>query len=738
MSKQALEIRFGPFAFAPAKRELTKSGHLVKLPNQSAQLLLMLIEQPGTVITREQMREKIWPDGTYVEFDFGLNSAINRIRRVLNDSARNPNYVETVHGSGYRFITPCHVIYAPDSPHDAVTEPPRQLPAPPHVQGALPAHPPKNRMWLYAAAVIGVILLVGLQRAGLSRVENSLASDAPTLRSSILLPQGHQPALLRISTQGDQIAYLSNLAGVPYVFRRYLNRDESVRVEGSEGATALAFSPDGEQLAIWTPDKILLVSKDGIRPLRSTKLTQVRTGTWAKSGYLYYSDQSVERPAIFRIPVTGGGVPEPVISAQHVAGGLTFPMVQQSLDSRDALLYSVNLTPRRRSLRLWSPPTQFRKAVDRLVLERAMGGRELPTGHLVYFWDNALFSAGWDPQSMSAWGTPIKVLSGVAGAGWTGGVADISDSGTLVYRPKSPEEARPIVRVDRHGEQTKLDIPSAQYEQLRVSPDERRLAVVRRDGSSQWSIWLLDLHTHAWTMCLETQAELPRLAWSPDGRSLVMSLAQGDADFANLYRIPLDPPGDPQRLVEQPNFGQFPTSWSTTANAILFHEGTHPKTNSDIFVLDMATRQVKPLVQNPGWDSDAVFSPDGKWIAYSGDPGTGRKIYVQSYPSSAPAQVAANFEGRGPVWSAKGDRLWFSGPGGFWEVPIRDGKAIGEPVRCYGQTPAFTPDVWTRTFDISASGTLYAILPDLREVPGRIEVVSNWFRELEKLAPTKR
>ena len=613
-----------------------------------------------------------------------------------------------------------------------------QLPVP----GALLAHPPKprpkNKIWLYAAAVLGVILLVGLQRASLSRVENSLASDAPTLRSSILLPRGHQPALLRISTQGDQIAYLSNLGSVPYVFRRYLNRDESVRVEGSEGATALAFSPDGEQLAIWTPDKILLVSNDGIRTLRLTKPTQVRTGIWAKSGYLYYSDQSVERPAIFRIPVAGGEAPEPVISAQHVAGGLTFPMVQQSLDSRDAFLYSVNLTPRRRSLRLWSPPTQFRKAVDRIVLERAMGGRELPTGHLVYFWDNALFSAGWDPQSMSAWGTPIKVLSGVAGAGWPGGVADISDSGTLVYRPQRPAEARAIVTVDRHGDQTKLDIPPAQYDQLRVSPDERRLAVVRRDGASQWSIWLLDLQTHAWTMCLETQAELPRLAWSPDGRSLVMGLAEGDADFANLYRFPLDPPGNPERLAEQPDFGQFPTSWSATANAILFHEGTHPKTNSDIFVLDMATRQVKPLVQNPGWDSDAVFSPDGKWIAYSGDPGTGRKIYVEAYPLAAPAQAAANFEGRGPVWSAKGDRLWFSGPGGFWEVPIRDGKATGEPVRRYGPTPAFTPDIWTRTFDISASGKLYAILPDLREVPGRIEVVSNWFRELEKLAPTKR
>ena len=532
MSKQALEIRFGPFVFFPANRELTKSGHLVKLPNQSAQLLLLLIEQPGTVITREQMREQIWPEGTYVEFDFGLNSAINRIRRVLNDSARNPNYVETVHGSGYRFITPCHVIYAPDA-ENAVSEPPRQLPVPPHVQGALPAHRPKNKMWLYAAAVIGLILLVGLQRASLSRMENSLASDAPTLRSSILLPQGHQPALLRISTQGDQIAYLSNLAEVPYVFRRYLNRDESVRVEGSEGATALAFSPDGEQLAIWTPDKILVVSKDGTRPLRLTKPTQIRTGAWSKSGYLYYSDQSIDRPAIFRIPVTGGGGPEPMISAQHVAGGLAFPMVQQSLDSRDALLYSVNLTPRRRSLRLWSPPTQFRKAVDRIVLERAMGGRELPSGHLLYFWDNALFSAGWDSQSMTVSGSPVKVLSGVARAGWTGGVADVSDSGTLVYRPERPAESRPIVKVNRHGQQTKLDIPPAQYDQLRISPDERRLAVVKRDGASQWSIWLLDMHTHAWTMCMETQVELPQLTWSPDSRSLVMGFAQGDADFAN-------------------------------------------------------------------------------------------------------------------------------------------------------------------------------------------------------------
>ena len=97
---------FGSFEADAASGELRKGGTRIKLHAQPFQVLLMLLERPGDLVTRDEMRRRLWGDGTFVDFDHGLNSAINKIREALSDSAARPRYVETVAGKGYRFIAP--------------------------------------------------------------------------------------------------------------------------------------------------------------------------------------------------------------------------------------------------------------------------------------------------------------------------------------------------------------------------------------------------------------------------------------------------------------------------------------------------------------------------------------------------------------------------------------------------------------------------------------------------------
>jgi DNA-binding winged helix-turn-helix (wHTH) protein len=97
---------FGMFEANEAAGELRKRGIRIKLHSQPFQLLLMLLEKPAEVVTREEMRERLWGSDTFVDFDHSLNSAINKIREALDDSASRPRYVETVSGKGYRFIAP--------------------------------------------------------------------------------------------------------------------------------------------------------------------------------------------------------------------------------------------------------------------------------------------------------------------------------------------------------------------------------------------------------------------------------------------------------------------------------------------------------------------------------------------------------------------------------------------------------------------------------------------------------
>ena len=98
--------RFGIFEVDLQRRELFRNGVRVKLRDQAFLLLTTLIEQPGDLVTREQLRNKLWPDGTFVDFDGSLNAAIKRLRDALDHDPDNPRFIETVPKRGYRFLAP--------------------------------------------------------------------------------------------------------------------------------------------------------------------------------------------------------------------------------------------------------------------------------------------------------------------------------------------------------------------------------------------------------------------------------------------------------------------------------------------------------------------------------------------------------------------------------------------------------------------------------------------------------
>ncbi len=89
-------VRFGTFELDLRAGELHKNGLKIHLPDQSIQILAMLLERPGEVVTREEIQAKLWPDDTIVEFDHSINAAVKRLRQALGDSADNPRYVETL------------------------------------------------------------------------------------------------------------------------------------------------------------------------------------------------------------------------------------------------------------------------------------------------------------------------------------------------------------------------------------------------------------------------------------------------------------------------------------------------------------------------------------------------------------------------------------------------------------------------------------------------------------------
>jgi TolB-like protein/DNA-binding winged helix-turn-helix (wHTH) protein/Flp pilus assembly protein TadD len=165
-------LRFGVFEVDLGACELTKRGLRVRLQEQPFQVLAMLLERPGELVTREELQKKLWGQ-TVVDFDHGLNKAVNKIREALGDSAENPRFVETVARRGYRFLADVTPIdTAADRRPDPETEE-RVLPPPPR--------PHRTRVWIG----VGFALLLA---ASLSWIFYSQSHSSPKIRSLAVLP----------------------------------------------------------------------------------------------------------------------------------------------------------------------------------------------------------------------------------------------------------------------------------------------------------------------------------------------------------------------------------------------------------------------------------------------------------------------------------------------------------------------------------------------------------------------
>jgi TolB-like protein/DNA-binding winged helix-turn-helix (wHTH) protein len=164
-------VNFGVFEVDLKACELRKQGHRIRLPEQPFQVLAVLLESPGEVVTRDELRHRLWPGDTFVDFDHGLNNAVMRLREALGDSSENPRFVETIPRRGYRFIAPTsssqnspfgHAHAAPANDASSLPLiPVPVLPAPPIDRSLLKNWPARSILSISAALLVIITLGVG-------------------------------------------------------------------------------------------------------------------------------------------------------------------------------------------------------------------------------------------------------------------------------------------------------------------------------------------------------------------------------------------------------------------------------------------------------------------------------------------------------------------------------------------------------------------------------------------------
>jgi len=256
--------RFGSFEVDLYTHELWKFGTRLKLVGQPFEILAVLLSKPGELVTREELRTRLWPVDTFVDFNHGLNAAVNKLREALSDSADNPRFVETLPRRGYRFIATIEWLPANPTGIVATVPPVTVSPVPPvAILPQVPPSPPlgsqtgmeispKNKWprFFMGAAVLVTLLLAGtlLLKTVSGYGARLVARSSPQRTRALKLIDASEPAL---SPDGNSVAFVrrGESPGEAGIFVAPVGSDQLVQLTSNEGDCCPVWSPDGRSIA---------------------------------------------------------------------------------------------------------------------------------------------------------------------------------------------------------------------------------------------------------------------------------------------------------------------------------------------------------------------------------------------------------------------------------------------------------------------------------------------------------
>jgi len=345
----------------------------------------------------------------------------------------------------------------------------------------------------------------------------------------------------------------------------------------------------------------------------------------------------------------------------------------------------------------------------RPLVRAARLGIAVATGQLVYLRGADLMASALDLRRMEVTGDPTVIATGVT-AHWA-----VSNTGTIAYQVSAGVSPRNLVWVDRHGKEDPIPMPPQPASLLRLSPDGRRLAL----GSDlEIDVWSFEKSTI--TRISEAGGKHWDAVWTKDSRRLLFSSGVSMTGMRILSKV-VDGAGAATVLTEAPD-GGFPNALSPDDRFLLFHRGIGE------LMLQSLDPPGTPHQLTKGIALNAVFSPDGQWIAYQSVDAARPEIFVRSFSNTeAGPRPVASGGGKYPLWSPDGRELFFIDNDGWLtsvSVDTREGFATGLPVRLF-LTRAYAVEANSRPFDISRDGR-FVFMKSSDDAGSFINVVTNW------------
>ncbi len=595
--------------------------------------------------------------------------------------------------------------------------------APPPVFAAVPRSEGKRySTLLLLASVLASAVLAALVTAYLRPTPSA---PAPTRRFTLRLDERSVPGGgLALSPDGARLAYVARTAeGVRHLVLRHLGENEDRVLAGTEDGGGPFFSPDGEWIGFLTiadsqaganrTGALKKVSVEGGAPVTLQKEVFVGAATWGEDDAIVF--QSAPDRKLMRISSVGGA-PQPLGLARE---DTWYPAAL--LPGGDALLATNDAG----SVTLFSlRGDEFETVVD----AGADYALYVPTGHVVYFSRGKLLAVPLDPERFEVSASGVPLAEGVSPFQWA-----FSREGTLVYGLASK---RSLVWVSREGAEEALPLPPDYYQMARVAPDGTRIALSHLFRFVENpDVWVYELPRGTMgRLTLDPGVERFPL-WSPDGRKVVF--ISRSADERNLLSKSFDGTGAAELLLTSP-YDRWPYSWSRDGEQLVFEED-NPETGSDIGMLSMDGKgTVAPVIRDPLDQTNPAVSPDGRFIAYESNESGAVEVYVQRFPELGEKRQVSTRGGIVPLWSRDSKELFY-----------RDGESViavrieTDPSLRPGESRVlfrgdYVHDV-SRAYEYVPSQDRFLMMKndESESDPRELVVVTNWFEELERLAPRR-
>ena len=695
-------IRFGPFEANLRTGELRKGETPIRVSEQPFQILAALLEKPGELVTREELKDKLWPEETFVEFDDSLNTAVNKLRQALGDSARNPKYIETLQGRGYRFVGSSDQAVASGSAAAAQSKPD----SPPTSMGRR-----EKVVWAVAAAFAVV--------AAWALLQGPAPAPERVTRFELSLPEGQEiPGLtedvIALSPDGRTLAYTATENGGETAVYLWPFGSFEPRKLGVSGRThSPFFSPDGEWIGFQSESGLSKIPTQG-GPAVEIADSHAWTTFWGRDNHILFANGSPSE--IWQVSASGGE-PELLSTGYESAEG-SYHFSPTLLPGGEQMLF-VAMSDGGGEINLLDLASGRRRIVKKGV--EGWGVYYSPSGHIVYGDDRSVLAAPFDLGTGEITGPALVVAEGVY-RDVNEATSDfaVSASGALAY-VVGESARRDLVWVDRTRRIEALPLPQEQYGfGVQLSPDETKVAVGKVEGRAR-HIWVYDIGRGS-GIPLTSDGRNRMPIWSPDGDRVAFS-----SEFLGKEVIRWSPADGSAPPSEWAIRNRRPWSGAWTGDTLLFREPS-PGTGSDIWMLQ-GDSEPKALIRTEASEDQHAVSPQGKWIAYVADKSGRNEIYVQAFPHLGALYPISNNGGNFPRWSRDSRELFYLEGDRMMAVSIKAGATLeaGRPRELFKW-----PYTIRASYDVASDGR-FLMVRELETAPvTKIRVDLNWFERFSE------